>query len=242
MSDGAETTNGFTSPARQVMNLIRYIGDEVSKSGEPIREFSGASITSTIGAPSEKFATSLIEELCQLGTIKIAHTRATRGNPKSFLDVNLTFDGWERYETEKRGGFDGNYGFLAMQFGDAPLDAFVESVLKPAVKEGTGFDLFDMRDVPRAGIIDNIMRVQIRDAKFVVADLTHDNHGAYWEAGYAEGLGKPVIYICEKKKFEREGSHFDTNHCTTVLWSRDDEEAFRRELIATLRRSLDGAV
>ena len=27
----------------------------------------------------------------------------------------------------------------------------------------------------RAGIIDNIMRVRIRDAKFVIADLTHDN-------------------------------------------------------------------
>ena len=39
----------------------------------------------------------------------------------------------------------------------------------------------------------------VRDAAFVISDLTHDNSGAYWEAGYAEGLGKPVIYICEEK-------------------------------------------
>ncbi len=239
MSDGAKTTKEFTSPATQAMNLIRFIGDEVSKSGVPIRQISGAGVQKTIGSPSEKFAASLIEEFCERGLIKISHELPTLGSQKAFLDVNLTFDGWEQYEAEKYGGFDGNHGFLAMQFGDAELDAFVESVLKPVVKEGTGFDLLDMRDVPRAGVIDNIMRVQIRDARFVIVDLTHDNNGAYWEAGYAEGLGKPVIYICEKKKFEREGSHFDTNHCTTVPWSRDDDEGFRRELIATLRRSLD---
>ena len=92
----------------------------------------------------------------------------------------------------------------------------------------------------RQGIIDNIMRVQIRAAKFVIADiLTHDNRGAYWEAGYAEGLGKPVIYICEKGKFDKEKTHFDTNHCTTVPWSRGDDEGFRQQLTATLRRSLD---
>ena len=155
-----------------------------------------------------------------------------------FAGVDLTLDGWEQYEAEKRGAFAGNYGFLAMQFGDSGLDAFVRDVLKPAVNEKTGHELVDMRDVGRAGIIDNIMRVQIRDAKFVIADLTHDNHGAYWEAGYAEGLGKPVIYICEKKKFDEKKTHFDTNHCTTVPWSRDDEEGFRQDLIATLRRSL----
>ena len=97
----------------------------------------------------------------------------------------------------------------------------------------------DMRNVARAGVIDNIMRTQIRDSAFVIADLTDDNLGAYWEAGYAEGLGKPVIYICEKAKFDEDSTHFDTNHCTTVFWSKDDPDQFCRELIATLRRSLD---
>ena len=83
------------------------------------------------------------------------------------------------------------------------------------------------------------MRVQIRDSAFVIVDLTHANPGAYWEAGYAEGLGKPVIYICEKAKFEKDSTHFDTNHCTTIPWTKGDGEGFRKELIATLRRSLE---
>ena len=228
--------SNFTSPAIQAMNLIRYIGDEVSGSGRPIDQFSG--ISGIIGSPSEELADQILEELHQKGLISMEDpVKALDGN--LFMNVNLSLDGWERYEAEKHGLFKGNYGFIAMQFGDSDLDPFVEEVVKPAVKDGVGYDLVGMRDIARAGVIDNIMRTQIRDAAFVIVDLTHDNPGAYWEAGYAEGLGKPVIYICEKGKFEDKKTHFDTNHCTTVPWSRDDDEGFRKELTATLRRSLD---
>lgn len=227
--------NKFTSPAVQAMNLIRYIGDQVSESGEPI-QFSASGLES-IGGSSARFAAHLVEELHESGSIRMAESQKTFAGT-TFLDVNLTLKGWAQYEAEKRGTFAGNYGFLAMEFGDAKFEEFVVQVLKPAVQEATGFELVDMRNVSRTGLIDNIMRVQIRDAKFVIVDLTHDNNGAYWEAGYAEGLGKPVIYICEKKKFEAQKTHFDTNHCTTVPWSGEDDDGFHRELTATLRRSL----
>ena len=229
--------NEFASPAVQATNLIRYIGEKVLESGKPL-QLSAAHLQSAIGAPSERFAEHLVEELRESGAIRMVEPSRTFAGT-TFLDVNLTLKGWEQYEAEKRGQFDGNYGFLAMQFGDVDLENFVNDIVKPTIKEATGCDLVDMRNVSKAGIIDNIMRVQIRDAKFVIVDLTHDNNGAYWEAGYAEGLGKPVIYICEKKKFEAKKTHFDTNHCTTVPWSRKDDESFRQELTATLRRSLD---
>ena len=230
----------FTSPAVQAINLIRYIGDRVSESGKPISRLHD--ISQEIGAPSEEFFTQLTRELYKNQTIQISESREYPSNLTPFAQVNLTLDGWKQYEAEKRGRFDGNYGFLAMKFDESDLEAFVQDVVKPTVKESTDYDLVDMRDVPKAGIIDNIMRVRIRDAKFVIADLTHGNNGAYWEAGYAEGLGKPVIYICEKEKFESDdGTHFDTNHCTTVIWSksRDNDDDFRQKLTATLRRSLD---
>lgn len=220
------------------MNLIRYVGDRVSESGEPINSLSSLAIQRAIDAPSEIFAEQLIEEMCEYATIKMAEPIRTFGGT-TFRQVNLTLDGWKQYEAEKRGQFGGNYGFIAMQFNDPNLEAFVQEVVKPTVKENTGYDLVDMRDVSQAGVIDNIMRVQIRDAAFVIAELSHDNLGAYWEAGYAEGLGKPVIYICEQKKFDEKGTHFDTNHCTTVFWNRDNDEDFKKELIATIRRSLD---
>ena len=227
------------SPKVQAVNVVRYIGDEVSQSGGAIEKLP-RNFHVIIGAFDIESAISLVKELQHNAILKIVMTSEVIGPRRKmpFSGVDLTLDGWEQFEAEKRGRFDGNYGFLAMQFDNAELDAFVRDVLKPAVKEGTGYVLLHMRDVGRAGIIDNIMRVQIRDAKFDIADLSHDNNGAYWEAGYAEGLGKPVIYICKKEKFDEEKTHFDTNHCTTVPWSRDDDEGFCQKLIATLRRSL----
>jgi hypothetical protein len=45
--------------------------------------------------------------------------------------------------------------------------------------------------------------------------------GAYWEAGFAEGLGKPVIYTCSHEAFAdpHRRPHFDTNYHLTVIWS-----------------------
>ena len=218
------------NPMIQAKNIIRFIGDEVSHSGEPVSKLP-KDFHAIIGSNDMLNSIPLIRELESVGLIK------TNGEfPPGF--VNLTLDGWERYEGEKRGDLSANQGFIAMKFSDPDLDCFVNETVKPAVRE-IGYDLVDMRDVARAGVIDNIMRAQIRISAFVIADLTHDNSGAYWEAGYAEGLGKPVIYICEKTKFEDVSTHFDTNHCTTVRWSKDDPDSFCRELIATLRRSLD---
>ena len=124
-----------------------------------------------------------------------------------------------------------------MQFRDPALDALLENAVKPIVREAIGYEVVSMLNIARAGIIDNIMREKIRDAAFVLADLTHDNFGAYWEAGYAEGLGKPVVYLCERRKFDSVKTHFDVNHCTTVMWTGHNHEDFGKELVAPLRRS-----
>lgn len=224
------------SVAVQAANIIRLIGDVTSRTGEKMKQLP-LSLPAIVGSPNREFAIDLTKELLERGLVSAIDASNMQHN--DLIDCGLTLDGWQEYESETRKPTNSNFGFLALQFSDPILDDFVENALRPAVKTGTGFDLFDMRNLSRAGVIDNIMRTQIRDAAFVVADLTHDNHGAYWEAGYAEGLGKPVIYICEKAKFETQRTHFDTNHCTTVTWSLDDQENFKREIVATLRRSLN---
>lgn len=78
----------------------------------------------------------------------------------------------------------------------------------------------------------------IRSARFVVADLTHDNNGAYFEAGFAEGLGVPVIYTCEAQKFKEKKTHFDTNHMHTVPWDITNLDEAGRLLTATIRNTL----
>lgn len=225
------------SPAVQATNIIRYIGDQELRTGAPIQELPVA-FQAIVGAPNRAFAMSLGNELIANGMLN-GTADVVRGGRVEIRNVKLTLRGWERYESEREGKFAGRYGFIAMKFNDPILDNLVEEVIKPVLRNSIDYTLVHMRDVAQAGIIDNIMRAQIRDSAFVLVDLTHDNSGAYWEAGYAEGLGKPVVYICERSKFDDAKTHFDTNHCTTVLWSVDDHERFEKELVATLRRSLN---
>ena len=222
------------NPALQALNIIRFIGDRVIENGEPI-ELLPPEFTSEIGAPSRRFAIDLVNEL-KNRTIVDGVFHPT-GGTTHIQNLSLTLAGWERYEAERQGKLAGKYGFIAMKFGDPILDPLIRDHVKPAIS-GLGYEAVDLRDVARAGVIDNILRVQIRDAAFVIVDLTHENAGAYWEAGYAEGLGKPVLYICEKSKFDEKKTHFDTNHCTTILWHIDSVDEFTENLSATLRRSL----
>lgn len=79
-------------------------------------------------------------------------------------------------------------------------------------------------------------------ARFVISDLTHGSHGAYWEAGFGEGRGIPVIYTCEKKFLETSKSHFDTNHMVTILWDPAELKKAENALASTIRATLRAEV
>ena len=182
-----------------------------------------------VGAFNSEMLDGLLQQLIDLQIVQDLGRRDAPhpGDPVVIGPrFSLTLEGWERYDAQERGDFAGNYGFLAMQFDDPVLDPLIRETVKPALQDTLNYGLVDMRDVAQAGVIDNLKRAQVRDCAFVLADLTRDNSGAYWEAGYAEGLGKPVIYLCEESKFEEQKTHFDTNHCTTVLWSAEDPDPF----------------
>ena len=54
---------------------------------------------------------------------------------------------------------------------------------------------------------------EIQDCGFVIADLTDERPSCYFEAGYAEALKRPVIYVASKQSVEKPGTntkiHFD---------------------------------
>lgn len=241
--------SNFASTKEQADRLILYIGDRVKESGRPIPELSG--FHESIGAPDQEAADRVLEKLAKEGLVerkKLARVlrrgpaagRETTAGERKFFEVDLTREGWNLYDKLKKVLPEGNYGFIAMEFKDPSFTRFVNEVVKPEVKKRTGYDLVDMNDVGRAGLINEIMSRCIKGAIFVIADLTHDNSGAYWEAGYAEGLGKPVVYTCEEGKFKAEGTHFDTNHFTTIFWSESgDNKDFCKKLTDTILRSLE---
>lgn len=58
---------------------------------------------------------------------------------------------------------------------------------------------------------------EIQNAEFVIADLTDHRNGVYYEAGYAKGLGKEVIFTCKMDDFDNR--HFDVAQTNTIVWS-----------------------
>ncbi len=188
-------------PSEAADNLIRYLGKE-HRLGHFTNIGTENSSPYVVGVANSKGIRYLAEELEKVRLVNIDRTNSLSSNPENLL-ADLSFQGWQRCEFLLRGAHSGRFAFMAMQFGDAELDAVINDCFRPAVS-ATGFELrlLNDREHQRAGLIDDRLRVELRGARFLVVDLTHENSGAYWEAGYGEGLGKPVIYTCKKSVFD----------------------------------------
>ena len=74
----------------------------------------------------------------------------------------------------------------------------------------------------------------IRQAPFVVAELTDNSPGVYYEAGFARGLGKTVIYACPEGK----PPHFDVTAINIVLWDTEEDlcKGLEKRILGTVKR------
>lgn len=223
------------NPQEQLDNFILWFGNTFNDIGELVQIYPEY-VQAVIGSVSSGTVNFLIKHLVDKGILV--------GDKRKPCEIALSFDGWELYQTLKRGHTESRKAFMAMKFGDSILDNVFKNCFKQAVKE-TGFELVRLDEDPKAGLIDDRLRVEILTSRFLITDLTHGNAGAYWEAGFAEGLGKPVIYTCEEKFFKKAppydkhgGTHFDTNHHLTVVWNENDLNAAAEQLKATIRATL----
>jgi len=138
---------------------------------------------------------------------------------------NLTVDGYKRIE-EQIANIDSSQAFVAMWFDDSMNDVFAEGII-PAIKDA-GYQSFRIDQKEHNNKIDDEIIAEIRRSRFIVADFTQGTDGArggvYYEAGFAHGLGLPVIFTCHRDSVE--SLHFDTNHYNHIVW---DEPADLRD-------------
>ena len=117
-----------------------------------------------------------------------------------------------------------------MKFGDDT------KVLREAIRQGiteAEYVAIFIDEVQHNDFITPELLKYIRDSKFVVVDLTHQNNGAYFEEGYAMGLGKPVIQLCKKDT----QLHFDIAQKNTIIWS--DESEIPERLVNRIKATID---
>jgi hypothetical protein len=164
----AVLANPLPRPREQADLLVQWLAVNSPGPGESVVvgfDTHGA----IVGARSHAGFALLVGHLLTTGLVTGAQETYLSG--EFIANIALTFAGWDAYESLRLGGASYRKAFMAMKFGDAVLDGFLGTVLKPAAKRA-GFDLFKLDDRPRAGLIDDRMRVEIRASDFIIADLT----------------------------------------------------------------------
>lgn len=142
--------------------------------------------------------------------------------PKSG-SVRITAKGHEHLEELRKAMPNSSKVFVAMWF-DRSMSKAWEKGIKPAIRD-SGYEPFRVDEAEDAGRIDDRIIAEIRRSGFIVADLTHGAEGArgsvYYEAGFAHGLGKPVIFTCRKDLIEK--IHFDIRQYYHILWEKPED-------------------
>ncbi len=129
--------------------------------------------------------------------------------------------------------------FLALQF-NGETHTIIDDTFKQQILEQTGFKLKTVADIEHNNLIDDQIIAEINRSIAIVADFSEGNHGAYYEAGYAHGQGKELIFLCKDTvmdSLERQNKpHFDVNHRSFVVWKSPADllEKLARRINATL--------
>lgn len=146
----------------------------------------------------------------------------TKGHPeisKLLNVVEITAAGWEFLEKNERAVTISNQAFVAMSFSRELNSIWTDAIKKSIENAGYGAYRIDVK--PHSDKIDTKIMTEIKNSRFLVADVTEQKQGVYFEAGYALGLGLPVIWSCRKDDFKN--IHFDTRQYNHIIWEKPEE-------------------
>lgn len=131
--------------------------------------------------------------------------------------------------------------FIAMSYNDIDKLRFYEKAAKAAVVK-CGYIPMIIKDKEHTNYIPVEIEYEISHALVVIADLTENNNGVYYEAGFARGKKVPVIFSAYKEV----SRHFDVSQINTIFWQYDEnntndenEEKLIDRLVSRIKAILD---
>ncbi len=136
----------------------------------------------------------------------------------------ISIEGWKRIAELTKNQSVYNYGFIAMSFDDKVK--YIGEIFKKAI-QAKGYEPRIIKDKEHNNYIMPEIFYEIQRSKFVVVDVTEPNYGAYYEAGYAQALGKEVIVCCREEVFNDRKPHFDIAQKSMIIW-KDEEDLYDR--------------
>jgi len=148
------------------------------------------------------------------------------------IQFSIAPAGWQRISDLQRESPESKQAFVAMWFA-AEMDTLYQQAIKPAV-EDAGFDCKRIDSLEHNNKICDEIIAEIRRSRFVIADFTGQRGGVYFEAGFAMGLGIPVIWTVDKDEIEQ--VHFDTRQYNHIVYEAADDlrQRLRNRIAATI--------
>ena len=144
----------------------------------------------------------------------------------------ITPTGWDALDEMRRSSRNSNQVFVAMSFAKELVPVWSDGIM-PAL-ERAGYKAFRVDREHHLDRIDAKIMVEIKNSKFVVADVTDQRHGVYFEAGYGLGLGLPVIWSVRDNDLKN--VHFDTRQYNHIVWhcEVDFQEQLYNRVVAVI--------
>lgn len=146
-------------------------------------------------------------------------TKNIKKNISETEEISINPKCWMHVESLEREDSSNKKIFIALDFHNT--DSIRKALKEGIEKAGYEPDIIDEK-IYNKQVVPEIFK-SIRESKMLVMDVTSQNYGAYYEAGYALGLGKEVIITCKKDTFNKGRVHFDVRQKQCLLWNDEED-------------------
>jgi hypothetical protein len=147
----------------------------------------------------------ILQKAVELGYLETSKTQE---------GYRLTIKGWERLALLGPQEKSQDQAFVSMSPEDSLNDVFYLG-MKPCL-EDHGYHAVRVDYMSTNGKVADRIIAEIRKSSLVVADFTSNSKRVYFEAGFAMGLGIPVIFTCRDKDVVE--VKFDTEQFGHIVW------------------------
>ena len=155
---------------------------------------------------------------------------------EAFARHIITAVGWQKIDELRKQEQVVQQGFIAMSFREETRP--IREAFRTAMQE-SGYSVAVIDEKEHNNQIVPEIFFEIERSKFLVVDVTYPNYGAYYEAGYAQALGKQVIICCRETEFHDKSTrpHFDISQKSMVVWKDEADlvQRLKRRIEATVR-------
>ncbi|MEQ1931425.1 MAG: hypothetical protein ABL957_12980 [Parvularculaceae bacterium] len=252
--DAPELTTGIVTQCRdgrsrsvhdRAYRLLRYLARKTDTIGAPVSAFNfldedgQASDYWPFMAWSESTTVEEVQFLIRF-LLKEGMIETETETVADYQSYFVTPEGFGRIEKLDSVRIKSEQAFVAMWFADE-MRAVFDKGIEPALA-ASGYKALRIDRKDHNNKIDDEIVAEIRRSRFVVADFTYGTSGprggVYFEAGFAQGLGIPVVFSCRQDLLDEGKIHFDTRQYNHIGWTTDRLDEFKDRLSQRISATL----